>query len=186
MDDDDLDGLLRPTASASSSPLLRPSLLGQTTRELRSRRRLRRIGMWLGMAACYVAGLATMRLLSPGQTTVGPVASVQQTGPLEESTAEEATRPDHAAIANEVELPASVLERLAEAVSGDDYREFYRRAGDRHMKETGDLAAALRCYRRALDAASPDELVISDNDNWLIMTLKQARREELPHARNGS
>lgn len=184
MDDDELDRLLRPTASPSPSPMLRRSLLGQTTRELCSRRRLRRIGMWLGMAACYVAGLGTMQFWTQGSADMPPrpIGELASETVHDAPMAEPATTDQAAAVATDAELPAAVLERLADAVADDEYRDLYRRAGDRHMQETGDLAAALRCYRRTLDATPPQELTVSDRDNWLLKALKQARHEEVRHA----
>jgi hypothetical protein len=83
------------------------------------------------------------------------------------------------------DLPAAVLERLAELAPDDTFRDLYRKAGDRYVKDYGDLAAALRCYRYALKFAPPESLVIVENDNWLLANLKQSRLEEYQHANNG-
>ena len=39
--------------------------------------------------------------------------------------------------------------------------------------------------RQMLDAGNQEELVISADDNWLLMALKKARLEEKNHAKNG-
>ena len=70
-------------------------------------------------------------------------------------------------------------------VSKDAQAGLYRLAGDRYFEEAGDVQAALRCYRRALDSASPDDLAISENDNWLLIELKKARLEGKNHAQTG-
>ena len=46
--------------------------------------------------------------------------------------------------------------------------ESLRHAGDLQLERKGDLQAAVRFYKRALDIASQDELAVSiDHDNWL-------------------
>jgi hypothetical protein len=59
-------------------------------------------------------------------------------------------------------------------------------AGDRYLNEAGDPEAALRCYRRALDAASDEQTRFSPDDNWLVMALKNAREKEARHANHDS
>jgi hypothetical protein len=80
--------------------------------------------------------------------------------------------------------PAAVIERVA-AASEARRAHFFRRAGDRYLEDEGDMEAALRCYTQALDSSKPEDLMISANDNWLLMALKKARLEENGHAKNG-
>lgn len=186
-DDPVMERLLGPTNDSAPDPRFRHRLLERTTQVIRRRRRFTRIGGLLGMAACYLAGFATMRLLTasrpaddPNQLAQSPptvvAASADDVPPVAEEITEDRPIAD---------LPPAVLERLAEIAPDDTFRDLYRQAGDRFMTETGDLAAALRCYRRALKFASPQALVIGDNDNWLFASLKQAKLEEYQHANNG-
>jgi hypothetical protein len=62
--------------------------------------------------------------------------------------------------------------------------ELLLRAGDRYLKENNDPEAALRCYTKALNAASADDLKFSPQDNWLLMAIKNAREKEARHANN--
>jgi hypothetical protein len=182
----ELENLLRPPTPSPDQLGLRHTLLGRTLQVLRNRRRIKRSAMAAGMLACYAAGLATMALLMTGRSVeLAKWAKEPSIAPVR-SVIEPPSPPDQLPLEMaDSDLPAAVLERLAESLSDDGSAELYRRAGDRHMIETGDLAAALRCYRRSLDAAEPEELTISEGDNWLIMSLKQARQEELRHAHNG-
>lgn len=186
-DDSEMNRLLGAVNDSEPDPHFRDRLMERTTQVIRGRRRMRRIGGMLGMAACYLAGLATMRVLTPNRPANEPsqlaqaqpaaiVPSNDETTPVAEEFTEE--RPP-------ADLPAEILERLAEISPDDTFRNMYRQAGDRYMKETGDLAAALRCYRRALKSASPGALVIGENDNWLFASLKQSKLEEYQHANNG-
>jgi hypothetical protein len=59
-------------------------------------------------------------------------------------------------------------------------------AGDRCLNDIGDPEAALRCYERALNAASDDEVRFSADDNWLLMAIKNAREKEARHANHDS
>jgi hypothetical protein len=83
------------------------------------------------------------------------------------------------------DVPAVVFERVA-AVSDPEQRSIlFRRAGDRYLLGA-DESAALRCYRLALDSASDRDLIISPDDNWLLIALKKARQEEKNYVRTSS
>jgi hypothetical protein len=61
--------------------------------------------------------------------------------------------------------------------------ERWRRTGDYHLRESGDISRAVRDYARALDSASDEERAISPaQDDWLLMALKDARAKEREHA----
>ena len=50
---------------------------------------------------------------------------------------------------------------------------------DREVRQHGDLALAVRYYARALNGASAEQRAISiEEDNWLLLALKEARMEE--------
>ena len=59
---DPMDELLRPHLSPALSPTWKEALLVQTKRRLRWRRRGRLFGFAAVLAACYIAGVLTMRL----------------------------------------------------------------------------------------------------------------------------
>ena len=69
------------------------------------------------------------------------------------------------------------LERWAANARGEKQRNLYRRAGDGFLK-SGDEVAAVRCYRKALDGGSPNELAVNTEDTWMMMFLKIARHKE--------
>jgi hypothetical protein len=131
------------------------------------RRRLwLRYGRWAAaLAGCYVAGLVTFALTRPGAPSDAPTANGLPPG-VPASVAP----PDHPD--PRANLPEDVRRWLAE--------------GDRYATEAGDLEAALRSYRLALDAGGDDALVIAPTDNWLLISLKTARLKERTDAnRNG-
>jgi hypothetical protein len=52
------------------------------------------------------------------------------------------------------------------------------------LREQGDLEAAIRLYSQALKVAAPHELTISvANDDWLLMSLKDAHMKESRNAK---
>ncbi len=195
LNDNVLDHLLQPSAFSGASSL-RQSLLIETTQVLRARRRFARLRTFAGMAACYAAGALTMLAFawsrwsadSTQVATRDSTPAVAAPDEYDENLAAHepsALETDDEADANETNLPARVLERLAELAADDEYRAMYRRAGDRYLTETSDIAAAVRCYGLALKGAPSEALVHADGDNWLIGSLKQARLEEFQHANNG-
>jgi len=157
---------------------LRQALLVQTTRVIRRRRRVRQIGLVVALAACYAAGLLTMRLVLPG--TNHPKMAQETPPPVEKQPA---PAPVVERSAKQDQVPPLTLEW--QAVDSRVKRpDLFRRAGDRYFEEDGDLQSALRCYRSALDGASEQDLTISAEDNWLLMALKEAKQREKRHAKS--
>jgi hypothetical protein len=164
---------------------LRHSLLLRTQRLVRRRRRLRRLGLLVALTACYLAGLLTVRFGTPsprlndrpdlGQLAADPEAVAVPPHPVAPVVAR-LPEPYSA-------VPAVALEWRAMS-SELNQPELFRRAGDRYLEEAGDVQSALRCYRQALAASSENDLTVSVNDNWLLMTLKEAKRKEIRHAPN--
>src|SRR5437763_12894465 len=77
---DAFDDLLSAGGLPAADETWRQDLLRQTSRVLRRRRRWKRVGFVATLAACYVAGLATMRLWVPpmpeiGEKTEAPLSS---------------------------------------------------------------------------------------------------------------
>ncbi len=167
----------RPSSPASDA--LRERLLHQTVRVVRWRRRCRRAAYAVALAACYVAGILTMRLAKPSEATPPVPEIADRTPPPEQSPAPSPPAPPRAAVAA---VTARDLEW--QAVEATERRaELFRLAGDRYLSEENDLASAVRCYKHALDYASPEDRKVSPNDNWLLMSLKNARLEANPNAR---
>jgi len=149
--------------------VLRQAVFDRTTRVLRRRRWLRRGAVALALCACYIAGAATVHLLTPPPSVVTvvvkepgapalPVPNVAPPRPEEEPTA--------------VAMEWDALDHPEKKV------ESYRRAGDRYLTESNDVQAAVRCYKQMLDAGTEQDLVIAPDDNWLLMALKEARQKE--------
>lgn len=160
-----LERLLAPPPPGEADTLQR-AVFARTEAVLWRRRAVRRLAYAVGLAACYLAGLLSARWLSAPEPVerIVIVPSAPQVAP-------EAAR---AASAAELERKARIdVERQA---------DFYRRAGDLYASEQGDLKAALRCYGRALDAGSEEDLAVSANDHWLLMAIKDAREKEKRNA----
>jgi hypothetical protein len=154
----DLDRLLSAPPEDAAPVELRDRLRRETIHVLRARRWGRRLKLVAALAACYALGVATVRLWPT------PAPGVADAPPQEQAPRVAATTP------RDPVRPARPPGRAA----------LLRQAGDRYLKQN-DLAAAVRCYRLALDAGSEDDLTIQANDNWLLMALKDARRKEQRH-----
>lgn len=159
---DPLGDLLAAPPSAGDGPL-RAQLLERTRRVLGRRRLWRRAGWASALAACYAAGLLTMRALAPPAPQ--PEVVRQQ----------EPARHDE---------PAPALAKEWQAFDNTERRaELYRQAGEQYMKEESDPESALRCYAQALDAGGREDLAVNTKDDWLLMTLKNARQKEIRNAK---
>jgi hypothetical protein len=122
---------------------------------IRRRRWTRRICAALILAAVYAAGLVTPAVFdhrSEPARTEPPTVPQPVTTPLR--------APD--------------LESRALMVKGAERALLLKAAGDRYLNETGDVEAALRCYRGVLSLASSDERTHFDPaDTWLLAALKR-------------
>lgn len=168
---DDLNDVLGGDA-ADRSGALRAIVLARTTRVLRRRRLVKRSLFVAMLVGCYLAGALTMRFA--GRASPPSLENLVQQSPAVPVSVTPAEAPVQA---RHVPPPQS-------SVSLTRF-ETLRHAGDLQLQQKGDLLAAVRFYKRALDVASEDELAISvDNDNWLLMSLKEARLQEVHHARN--
>jgi hypothetical protein len=166
MSDDELDRLLTAPV-APASPALRERLRAETTHRLRLRRYTRRLAVAGTLVACYAAGLATVWW---GYRPAAP--------PLERVTVEvvrEQPAPDPAPRSpREIEL-------AAEQADGAESARLFLDAA-RAFTRSSDWDAALRCYRNALDISGGNLAIDPKNDDWLMVTLKLARKEEQSHA----
>jgi type VI protein secretion system component VasK len=161
---DEIDELLTPRPMPAS----RSDAAWQNTRGvLRRRRWVRRGGQVVLMALVFAAGALTYRsmnqpVLKPTQTELAqleqPKAKTEPVDPFRNAA------PDK-------------IERFANMADGEKRLELYRRAGDTYLQR-GDELGALRCYRQALDGGGPAEMVVREQDSWLMMSLKLARQKE--------
>jgi hypothetical protein len=167
--DENLCDALLGSVPPPDDPALRQRLLRQTTRLLRRRvwgGRLLLAGL---LAACYLAGVLTARLATdiPAHSDPPPVPP---------------GTPAPAAAVAEASTPALLEERAFDSL--DERSALYRRAGDRYAAEQGDWESALRCYRNSLDVTTDKDLTFSPGDNWLVLALKEARKQEKKYAQN--
>jgi hypothetical protein len=120
-----------------------------------------------------------MRFMKPAEPSVSAPEVAEHTMPPKQN-------PTVAPAPSPAVTVAAVTARDLEwqAVEATERRaELFRLAGDRYLSEENDLASAVRCYKHALDYASPEDRKVSPNDNWLLMSLKNARLEANPNAR---
>ena len=166
---DPLKEFLHPTAHAELDGL-RERLRGATSRCVRRRLVIRRLAFAASIAACFLAAASLLYFIWP--------ASRSQP---EQTPIADAAQPFDPAIADLVEqLPPVALEWQA-FDSQDNRAAAYFLAGDKYLEAGNDLESALRCYSQALDACTEAELEIASDDNWLVASLKNARRKENVH-----
>jgi hypothetical protein len=166
----------------------RETLLFQTRRLVRGRRRRKQLVLALALIGCYLAGAVTMQAWVRGITPPPETTNLQRIAkPPGEIALQTPTAPSHSAVPvpldRDPDVPAALVELIA-ARSPGHQALLYRNAGDRYLRDLGDLESALRCYRLAL--ASPEsDLSLDPEDNWILMALKQARQKEKSNAKNG-
>jgi len=177
---DPIEGFLTQDRQGNSNENLRRLIQQKTLGVLRRRRWLRR-GSWLaGLAACYAAGILTMRLW-PGHEVHSPVAIAPEQN--DASQVNPAPPPTETKPPTPAQPPESALAMEWQALDSTEKRpDLFRLAGDKYL-EDNNIESATRCYRGALDNASDQDLKIFANDNWLLMSLKQAKQEEKRYAK---
>jgi hypothetical protein len=173
---DPLDDLLRPETTAST-PAWKNALRDRTAKILRRRRHARRTAFVGALAACFVGGILAAHLFRSEPPIVHDIQYVYMPA---ESKPDKPVQPTEQP---EPKLTALALEWQA-VESPDRSAELYRRAGDRYFEEENDVASALRCYRHFLRECHASELGIAPQDNWLLVNLKNAQREERRHAKS--
>jgi hypothetical protein len=158
---------------------LRDIVLTQTTAVLRRRRHVRRAGVVAALAVCYLAGAATMRLWRPLASDDGGLIARE----AQERPPEMAPEVDRVATKPTEEMPDR--QRQPHKLRRAGFEDI-RRVSDRYLHEKGDVALALRYYRRALDSASTEQRAISvEEDSWLLMALNTSQMEEKEDDNNG-
>jgi hypothetical protein len=187
--ENEIDQILMMSSPAAENEGLRQEVLVQTLRVLRQGRRRRRLGFIGLLVLCYAAGLGTWQAWkAPPLSPTSELRVVEK----EVNTEPQSTRAadlvpkeaSPASVETDPAVPAVVLERIGASLSPERSAAYYRSAGDRYLEVEGDLASAVRCYKRSLDAASQAELGISTEDNWLLMAMKKARQGEQSHAKS--
>jgi len=68
--------------------------------------------------------------------------------------------------------PAEMLEWQAIESAPQIRPQIYWSAGQTYLADEGDYLSALRCYRQALDAGTPELREVTDDDDLLAMVLK--------------
>jgi hypothetical protein len=171
--------LLAAPAGRLVDGAFRKAVLARTQGVLRRRGWARRAGLAAALAACYAAGLATMRLAIPaatggeGMARQAPGATSPQPTPLPTPKSAPTPRPP------EPDRAPTALALEWQAVDSPVRRpELFRTAGDRYLTENGDLQSATRCYRSFLDLCSERDRIVSVDDTWLLMALKEGRQRE--------
>ena len=187
---DDLDDLLNPKPLPAEPRQVAEVVFAEAVRVQRRRRSLRRGRRIALLAACYTAGLASMWYRAQRREPPAPAAvtDAAQVGPASRAGPDPLRGYPAARLAAPPSDPyrsdpPERLEKWAFVQTGEKRAELYRRAGDGYLRRD-DVQAALRCYRRALDAGSAEDLAIhAEKDSWLLMSLKMARQKERPDAR---
>jgi hypothetical protein len=176
---DPLEHLLAAPHLPADRAALRQDLLDRTRRILRRRRRLRPLAWVVALAACYTGGLLTMRWVMMSHPPPGPRPPPAMHVP------EPAPRPLTPPASIPQPRPSALALEWAAFDHPGEQAVLYRQAGDRYLDEENDPEGALRCYRRALDTGSGEDLTISPQDSWLLMALKEARQKEKRNAHKG-
>src|SRR5262245_38351686 len=106
---DPIEQFLNTPAPLAGDDRLRQTLLLRTTQLLRRRRRLKRLGLAAALAACYLAGLATVRFFTPpaADTGVPPAGDPRQ---AEQPRPPAPPPPASAPREQDADAPAVVLE----------------------------------------------------------------------------
>lgn len=170
---DPLENWLAGQPALTPSETLEQAVLRRTQSVLRRRRWLRRTGFAGALAACYVAGLSTMKYLpSPQPTTTAVIARADQESKPPVTLPREDAAPSKPPSTSPLALEWQAVD------SREKRPDLYRQAGDRYLQEDNDVQSAVRCYRNMLDAAPEEAAAISVDDNWLLMALKDAKQKE--------
>ncbi len=156
---------------------LRGDVLARTMPVLRRRRVARRFGVVLACVGCYLAGAVNMQLWDAAGTAEEPRIAhtsaqsrpeLKSPGSLEDSS----------------HVGTWQARQAAQLSEQSDYTfQELREAGRDAWRQTRDLETAIRLYAKALEVATPEELAISvDSDDWILMSLKEARSKESHNA----
>jgi hypothetical protein len=167
---DDLETLLSPVDAGAMT--CRGEVLAASTRILRRRYLVRRIGGALGIAAIFFAGATAGWFLNPVPAERKVVEIVYVDRPAAPAV-KEAPRVEPAPLSpNDLELQAELSDDKTQVA------RLYREAGDKYLTEVRDYTQAARCYRLHLKAADASEQKVSTDDSWLLMSMKSTSHKE--------
>lgn len=164
--DELLELMMLPDGEQPSSEQLCDVVLHRTTAAIRTRRRWRRAVFPAMLIACYLSGVATIRLwpTAPPQPT-SAIAFAQNENSVGKSARRQAIQPEDDQVVGGTrtwQRQFTPYERL-------------RRSGDRQLNEQDGVLAATRTYKKALQLATMEQRSIDpDQDSWLLMALKQS------------
>jgi hypothetical protein len=168
---DPLDAMLAPPQIPADAETRRQELFAQTNRLLRRRRHLRRFAHAAALAGSFAAGMLVMWATAARLTPETPIPHANKGEPQPPDNPQPPTQE-----------PALVQEWRA--FDRDDHRsEPYRQAGDRYLEDENDVLSALRCYTNSLNNGTEKDLVVSTEDTFLLMAIKNARKKERDHAK---
>ena len=163
---------------------IRRHVLAETVSVVRRRGTVRRLGLFVGLAGCYLAGIVTAWGWVAASIPRDASAFEQRDAPDDQPS--EGSRPAPARRRSPGVRPAQRSDSRRAVVARADFEQI-RRVSDRYLHEQGDIAKALHYYTRALNQATPQEREISlVQDSWLLMALKEARRKEDHHDDRGT
>jgi len=171
---DPLDDFLDRDFSCDGNNALKNSLRERTTQVLRVRQRMKWLGVMGLAAACYVAGVATMWLMP--QRTAANGEMVTKVEPAKQAV-EVAEKKQETPIV-EAKTPLTALDLEWKALEQPAGRVANLLKAGAMYESQDDHASALRCYTQALKEGGAKVLESSDDDRWLLTTLKNARRWE--------
>lgn len=162
---DPLEEFLRGDFEQPADERVRQAILEKTNRVLSRGRMLRRLSIAASLAACFMAGVAV------GGWGFARSSALRVNVQAELPAGANSAKP-------EPPVRTAVLQEWEAFDAQENRAEFYLAAGRKYLRDDQDYASALRCYRQALDLASEESLAVSADDDWLLTTLKQARKKE--------
>ena len=163
---DPLQELLQPLPAREPMGL-RERMRDQTSRLVRRRLILRRVATAVVAAACLLVAALVGYVIRP------KLEPIPTTPPFVE--APRAPEIPQEAPVNPVDLEWQAFDSQKNRAAS------YFLAGNKYLEASEDVESALRCYTQALNACTPAELEITPDDNWLVVTLKNARLKERSH-----
>lgn len=171
---DDLADLLAPRPADDGR---RAEIVRQTSRVVVRRARVRRAVRMAGTVGVFVVGGLAGWFAKPTPEPVVRTEYVTVPAPAPPTPPPPAPSPGEYVSADRVELDAERAADRAEAA------RLYRQAGDKYLPT--DPGQAARCYKLFLMYAGPADRSVSADDSWLLITLKQDRKETTRGADQG-
>jgi hypothetical protein len=177
---DPIEAFLGQGSGEKTNEKLRQLIQQKTIGVLRRRRWLRRGGWLAGLAACYLAGILTMGMWPRPEVGNQVAIAPEENAAGQPSVPPPASEPKNPTMTQPPETSLALEWKALDSTKKQP--DLFRLAGDKYLQEN-DIESATRCYRGALDGVSDQDLKISINDNWLLMSLKQAKQEEKRYAK---